>query len=69
MEPSMPEAKFLDESGIAQLLGMRREYVRDRLVKRSDFPRPAIAISQKIRRWTTEDVQRWIERKREENLR
>ena len=45
---------------ITAMMQMRREYVRDRLVKRPDFPRPALSISQKSRRWNARDVQDWI---------
>lgn len=38
----------------------KRSYVRDRIVKRPDFPRPAVFVSQKCRRWNTDDVQRWM---------
>ena len=47
---------------ITALLQMRREYVRDTLTKRPDFPRPAIAISQKLRRWSALDVSAWVEK-------
>ena len=45
---------------ITAMMQMRREYVRDRLTKRPDFPRPAISVSQKFRRWNANDVQDWI---------
>ena len=45
---------------ITTMMQMRREYVRDRLTKRPDFPRPALSISQKSRRWNARDVQDWI---------
>lgn len=35
---------------------MSHEYVRDRLVKRSDFPRPALALLQKMKRWDRDAV-------------
>ena len=59
--PQATETKFIDEAEIARLLGMRREYVRDRLVKRPDFPTPSIVLSQKIRRWSETAVRQWIE--------
>lgn len=53
---------LIDITEIANRLGVRREYVRDRLVKSGDFPPPAISLSQRIKRWKEEDVNRWIER-------
>lgn len=43
----------------------RREYVRDRIVKRPDFPRPAVFLSQKFRRWSADDVRQWITRNKQ----
>jgi predicted DNA-binding transcriptional regulator AlpA len=63
----MTELLTLDD--IAGQMQMRREHVRDKIVKRPDFPRPAFALSQKGRRWASSDVQGWIESQREANLR
>ena len=54
---------------ISTALNLSHAYTRDRLVKRPDFPRPAVALSQKCRRWKREDVLGWIERKHTANLR
>lgn len=43
----------------------KREYVRDRIVKRPDFPRPAVCLSQKFRRWNAEDVRQWLTKNQE----
>lgn len=51
------ELMTLDD--IAQTLKLRREYVRDRLSKRPDFPRPAVQISQKHRLWALADLHQW----------
>jgi len=45
---------------LALTLGLKRETVRDRIVKRADFPRPAVSLSQKIRRWSEGDVTEWL---------
>ncbi len=55
------QTKLLNEAGIASLLGVRREYVRDRLVKRPDFPPPALVLSQRIRRWSEGAVLKWVQ--------
>ena len=50
---------------IASSLKLNKVYVRDKVVKRADFPRPAISLSQKTRRWLAEDVQAWIANQRD----
>lgn len=52
--------EYLSTQELAKLLGMSPTYVRDRLVKRPDFPRPALSLSQKLRRWNSIDVGNWI---------
>jgi predicted DNA-binding transcriptional regulator AlpA len=63
----MSDLLTIDE--IAATLGLRRETVRDKVVKRADFPRPAIALSQKTRRWSVADVQGWLTKHHEMNSR
>jgi len=46
---------------IAGLLGMEYRQVRDRVTKRPDFPRPALNLSQRTRRWDRSKVQAWID--------
>jgi hypothetical protein len=46
---------------IAAKLNQRREYVRDRLVKRPDFPRPALVLSQKVKQWDAAEFEKWLE--------
>lgn len=45
---------------ISQQLGVSHSYARDRIVKRPDFPRPSVALSQKCRRWTRESFEDWL---------
>ena len=54
-------SNLIDITEIAQRLKLRREYVREKLVKTGDFPRPARSLSQRIRRWRAEDVSAWLE--------
>jgi hypothetical protein len=54
---------------IAELLNLRVEYVRDRLVKTIGFPRPCFERSQKIRRWSPVDIAKWREAERRKMLR
>ena len=49
---------------IADMLGVTREYATDRITKRPDFPKPALALNQKLVRWEESDVLRWIEEQR-----
>ena len=45
---------------ISTLLKLSRVYVRDRLVKKADFPRPCLSLSQKSRRWDKVHVDAWL---------
>lgn len=45
---------------ISTHLNLGHDYVRDRLVKRPDFPRPALSLSQKCRRWNRDDFEDWL---------
>ncbi len=51
--------QLIDITEIAELLKVRREYVRDRVVRLPDFPAPAVTLSQRVRRWRREDVEAW----------
>jgi hypothetical protein len=54
-----------DLIGLAEIsaaLNVTHDYARDRVVKRPDFPRPAISLSQKCRRWTKSDFESWLRR-------
>lgn len=55
---------YIGTDDIAQLTGLKRTYVTDKLVKQPDFPPPAIRLSQKIKRWDRVEVDRWLEQKR-----
>lgn len=58
-------SQLIDITEIAELLKVRREYVRDRVVRRPDFPPPALTLSQRVRRWRREDVEAWAMRDNE----
>jgi predicted DNA-binding transcriptional regulator AlpA len=49
---------------IAGRIGESRDYVRDKVVKRADFPRPALVLSQKVRKWAAADFEKWLEKQR-----
>lgn len=50
---------LIDTAYIAQALGFERTYVTDRVVKREDFPAPALALTQKAVKWRLEDFEAW----------
>ena len=56
---------LLTVDDIATRVGESREYVRDKVVKRPDFPRPTLVLSQKVRKWNTDDIERWLRKQRE----
>ena len=51
----------IDTAEIARMVGLSREHVTDRLIKRPDFPKPAINISQRTRFWRRSDVLAYIQ--------
>jgi predicted DNA-binding transcriptional regulator AlpA len=54
---------------ISALLQVPRNFVRDTLVKKPDFPRPCLSLSQKTRRWASQDVQQWLAKTQQRNAR
>jgi prophage regulatory protein len=54
---------LIDHNRIADMVGMNRAHVRDRLTKRPDFPRPFVIGG--ARRWREEEITEWIEAQRQ----
>ena len=54
--------RLLTLDDIAEMVSAPRPYVRDVLVKRPEFPKPCIALSQKTRRWDRAEVDAWFQR-------
>jgi predicted DNA-binding transcriptional regulator AlpA len=50
----------ISTENIAQMLGVTRKHVTNRLTKHPGFPAPVINVSQKVRRWDEEEVRRWV---------
>ena len=48
---------------IAHMLGVCQAHVTNRIVKRPDFPKPVVNLSQRLRKWRREDVLRLVVRK------
>lgn len=57
---------YIDTQGIADDLGLPRRYVTRMLVKRPDFPQPAMRLSQKVVRWRVEDYRKWKQQQQEQ---
>ena len=51
---------LLDTKDIAQMLGVTRAHCVGRIVKRPDFPKPAVAVSQRLKRWRKAEVLKWM---------
>lgn len=51
---------LIDTQEIARMLGVTRAHVTNRLTKRPDFPKPAVNLSQRLRKWKREDVLRMV---------
>jgi predicted DNA-binding transcriptional regulator AlpA len=49
---------------IANLIGLSRRHVTDKITKRPDFPRPVINVSSHTKRWALTDVKRWAQGKK-----
>jgi predicted DNA-binding transcriptional regulator AlpA len=58
---------LLTTTDIAELLKVGHRHVRETLVKRPDFPRPSINLSQKMRRWDQAKVQAWVDAQAKKN--
>lgn len=54
----MPE--LITPQDIADVLHVPYREVVDRITKRPDFPRPALVLGKKTKRWTREDFEGWI---------
>ncbi len=56
----MTTIQLIDSAELAAMLGVSRDHAVARIAKRPDFPKPAVNLSQKLRRWNLSDVQRWM---------
>lgn len=63
----MSELLTLDD--ISSHLSVTRVYARDTLVKRPDFPRPSVALSQKARLWSRDSFVAWLEKQNQQQAR
>ena len=51
--------EYVTTADIAAALEFGREYVTDRLVKRPDFPKPALRLNKKVVKWRRSDFEAW----------
>ena len=51
---------LIDTKDIAQMLGVTRAHCVGRIVKRPDFPKPAVALTQRLKRWRKAEVMKWM---------
>lgn len=56
--------QLLSTKEIAQLLGVCQRHATAAITKRPDFPKPAVNLSQRLRRWARRDVEQWILKRR-----
>ena len=63
----MSTIQLIDSAEIATMLGVSRDHAVARIMKRPDFPKPAVNLSQKLRRWNLADVQRWMFRAQQQH--
>lgn len=54
---NLPE--LMTTKDISSLLGVCHRHCVERIMKRPDFPRPAINISRRIKRWSRTDILKW----------
>lgn len=60
---------LIDLKEISEKLNVSHDYARDRVSKRADFPRPALSLSQKCRRWRRADFEEWLRKQMKKNAR
>lgn len=55
----MTLTELMGTKEIANLLGVSRAHCVARIVKRPDFPKPAIDLSQRLKKWKRNDILSW----------
>jgi predicted DNA-binding transcriptional regulator AlpA len=51
---------LLGTKDIARMLGVTQAHTTNRIVTRPDFPRPAVNLSQRLRKWKRADVEAYV---------
>lgn len=50
---------LIDTADIAADLNLGRDYVTRRVVKRPEFPKPSLRLSQKVVKWARAEYEAW----------
>ncbi|WP_295951757.1 hypothetical protein [Rhodoferax sp.] len=61
--------ELLAAADIAAALQVPYREVVDRISKRADFPRPALVLGKRTKRWTRESIEGWSQKNIAKNLR
>ena len=57
---STQNIELIGTKDISRMLGVTQAHVTNRLTKKPEFPKPAMDVSQKLRKWRKEDVLRFM---------
>lgn len=63
MKASQSQVGFIDlisTKDIARMLGVTQAHATNNIVKRPDFPKPTVNLSQRLRRWRRSEVEAYI---------
>lgn len=52
--------ELIGTKDISRMLGVTQAHCVGRVIKRPDFPKPVIDLSQRIRKWRKDDVLRFL---------
>lgn len=52
--------ELIGTKDISRMLGVTQAHCVGRIIKRPDFPKPAIDLSQRMRKWRKDDVLRFL---------
>jgi hypothetical protein len=61
--------ELISVEDISAALNVTHNYARDKVVKRPDFPRPSLSLSQKCRRWQRDDFEDWLRKQMKKQAR
>lgn len=57
---STQNIELIGTKDIARMLQVSQGHCVGRIIKRPDFPKPAIDLSQRLRKWRKDDVMRFL---------
>lgn len=56
----MVTIELMDTKEIVRLLGVSQVHCVGRIIKRPDFPKPVINLSQRLRKWRKDEVYAYV---------